>query len=249
MSCTHFGSRPFEDWVGPISGEFGHWEVFSEAEHSILGNASRFREMLESAGLSCSVHAPICDWNIGSLSERLRRASLEETVETIAAASEMEATTVTVHPGLGSLAVDGMNAKAAVRARESLKGVERAAHEYGMVVAIENMPSVPFFLGQSAEELESLVDGTDLGICFDIGHANTAGQIDEMIEIFSDRIVNIHIHDNNGKRDEHLTIGDGSIDFGLIIPRLSSYAGNWIIESKNFESAVESQGRLRNMLS
>lgn len=249
VSCTHFGNRPFEDWIGPVSGEFGHWEIFSEAEHSILGNVPRFREMIESAGISCSVHAPICDWNIGSLSERLRRASLEETVDTIRASAELGAATVTVHPGLGSLAVDGMNARAAELARGSMREVDRAAREYGVTVAVENMPAVPFFLGQTAEELAHIVEGTDLGICFDIGHANTAGQIDAMIDTFGDRIVNIHIHDNNGKRDEHLTIGDGSIDFGAVLPRLSFYRRNWIIESKDFGSAVESQSRLRKMLS
>ena len=36
-----------------------------------------------------------------------------------------------------------------------------------------------------------IVDGTDLGICFDIGHANTSGQIDAMIDTFGDRIANI----------------------------------------------------------
>lgn len=249
VSCTHFGSRPFEDWIGPISKEFCHWEVFSEAEHSIIGNVPRIRGLIDDAGISCSVHAPICDWNIGALSDRLRRASLEETLETISASAELGASTVTVHPGLSSMAVDGMGQQAMARARESLKAIDAASRDAGVVVAIENMPQVPFFLGRTAADLESLIDGTDLGVCFDIGHANTAGQIDEMIDTFGDRIVNVHIHDNNGKRDEHLTIGDGSIDFPRVLGRMGWYGGNWIIESKNFESAVESQSRLLKMLS
>ena len=235
VSCTHFGSRPFEDWIGPISKEFRHWEVFSEAEHSIIGNVPRIRGLIDDAGTSCSVHAPICDWNIGALSDRLRRASLEETLETISASAELGASTVTVHPGLSSMAVDGMGQQAMARARESLKAIDAASRDAGVVVAIENMPQVPFFLGRTAADLESLIDGTDLGVCFDIGHANTAGQIDEMIDTFGDRIVNVHIHDNNGKRDEHLTIGDGSIDFPRVLGRMGWYGGNWIIESKNFE--------------
>ena len=183
------------------------------------------------------------------LSDRLRRASLEETLETISASAELGASTVTVHPGLSSMAVDGMGQQAMARARESLKAIDAASRDAGVVVAIENMPQVPFFLGRTAADLESLIDGTDLGVCFDIGHANTAGQIDEMIDTFGDRIVNVHIHDNNGKRDEHLTIGDGSIDFPRVLGRMGWYGGNWIIESKNFESAVESQSRLLKMLS
>ena len=107
VSCTHFGSRPFEDWIGPISKEFRHWEVFSEAEHSIIGNVPRIRGLIDDAGISCSVHAPICDWNIAALSDRLREASLKETVANIEAAEELGAKVVTVHPGLSSMSVPG----------------------------------------------------------------------------------------------------------------------------------------------
>lgn len=249
VSCTNFGSRPFEDWIGPVSKEFRHWEVFSEAEHSILGNVPRLRTLIEDAGISCSVHAPICDWNIAALSDRLRQASLKETIATIMESADLGAETVTVHPGLSSMAVNGMEARAEGLARQSIRHIDEASKEYGVTVAIENMPNVPFFLGRTAESLSSLIDGTDLGVCFDIGHANTAGQVDEMIDKLGDRIVNIHIHDNNGARDEHLTIGDGNIDFPRVIGRLSGYRGNWIIESRDMQSAVESQSRLRKMLS
>ena len=70
-----------------------------------------------------------------------------------------------------------------------------------------------------------------------------------MIDAFSDRIANVHIHDNMGDRDSHLTIGDGNIDFRHVLKRLSSYGGNYIIESKDFDSAVESQSRLESLLS
>ncbi len=249
MSCTHFSIRPFEDWIGPVSGEFRHWEVFSEAEQSIVGNVRRLRELIDSAGITCSVHAPICDLNIASLTDRLMEASVRETVEVIRASAELDAVTVTVHPGLSSMAVNGTEGMANARAARSIRAIEAAAAEHGVTVAIENMPSMPFFLGRTAEDLAHLLEGTDLGVCFDVGHANTMGQIDAMIDTFSDRIVNVHIHDNHGRSDEHLTIGDGDIDFRRLIGRLSGYRGNWIIEAKDFGSAVESHSRLEKMLS
>ena len=83
---------------------------------------------------------------------------------------------------------------------------------------------------------------------FDIGHANTAGQVESMVETFGDRIANIHIHDNHGQKDEHLTIGDGDIDFRRVVGMLPNYDGRFIIESKTLESALESQRRLRKIL-
>lgn len=63
------------------------------------------------------------------------------------------------------------------------------------------MPNVPVMLGITAKELQEIIDGTNFEITFDIGHANTSNQIEEMIDTFKERIGNIHIHDNDGTRD------------------------------------------------
>ena len=96
--------------------------------------------------------------------------------------------------------------------------------------------------------MNEIIDGTDLSVCFDIGHANTSGQIDRMVELFGDRIRNIHIHDNLGEKDDHLTIGDGRVDFGYVLGLLRNYRGRYIIEARSLESAIESQARLRKLL-
>ena len=249
VSCTNFSADPPEEWAPRIAGAFRLWEVFSEADHQVAGNAERLRGLIEANGLKCQVHAPICDWNIAALNDRLREASLKVTVETVEAAAELGARTVTVHPGLSSMSVAGTEGRALARAKESVRALDRAVSDFDTIVAIENMPSVPFFLGRTAAQLAEIVDGTDLSVCFDIGHANTMGQIDAMVDVFGDRIANVHIHDNNGQRDEHLTIGDGRIDFAHVVSRLSGYSGNWIIESKTFESAVQSSLRLEKLLS
>lgn len=232
-----------------MSESFGLWEIFSEADNCIYADASKVADIVSENGLRCQVHAPICDWNIAAMSDRLREASLEETIANIDAAVEIGAKVVTVHPGLSSMAVGGLEQRAVGYAKESMRALDRYVSGMDVTLAIENMPSMPFFLGRSAEQLGQIVDGTDLGVCFDIGHANTTGQIDAMIDSLGDRIVNIHIHDNNGQKDEHLTIGDGEIDFQHVIRRMRGYGGNWIIESKSLESAVQSLSRLENMLS
>lgn len=249
MSCTHFCNRPLSDWIGPVSESFRHWEIFSEIDHSVQGREAEIREMIRSRGMTCSVHAPICDLNIAAFSDRLMEASVKETCAVIVSSAEIGAQTVTIHPGLSSMSVHGTEERAVERARRSMRTFDRMQDEYGVPLAIENMPGFPFFLGKTAGSLAEIVDGTDLGICFDIGHAHTMGQVDAMVETFGDRIVNVHIHDNHGQKDEHLTIGDGTVDFDRVLGLLKGYRGNYIIESKNLESAVESQSRLKIMLS
>ena len=246
VSCTSFSSDPPEEWLDRIVGEFDLWEIFSEASHSIVYNFDRFAELLPSYDLSYSVHAPICDINIASISDPVREASMKEMLDTIDAASRLDIDRVTIHPGLSSMSVHGIEERYLAHAKDSMKVLDRASREYGVTLAIENMPEMYFFLGRTASELNDIVSGTDLGICFDIGHANTTGQIDAMIDTFGDRIANIHIHDNNGGRDEHLTIGKGSIDFDRVLGKLESYTHNYVIESKTFESAVESQSLLES---
>lgn len=248
VSCTAFSADAPEEWIIPIFEEFDHWEIFSEAKHSVVHYKEVFTDILCSYDMSYSIHAPIADLNIAAITPGIREASLRETLDTIRVASELGVNVVTVHPGLASMVVKGLESEALELAKAAMKPIEKASVEYGVTVGIENMPSVPFFLGRTASQLAEIVEGTDLGICFDIGHANTMNEIDAMIELHGDRFVNIHIHDNNGDRDAHMTIGDGSIDFNALLPRLKGYCGNYIIESKTFESAVDSQERLEKLL-
>ena len=137
-----------------------------------------------------------------------------------------------------------MEEKSIANAKRSLRTIDRMAQECGVRMCMENLPGFPFFLGHTAEELNYLLEGTNLPVCFDIGHANTTNQLDEIIEATEGRVMNIHIHDNNGQQDQHLTVGDGNIDFKHVLKKLSGYGGRYVIESKSFESAVDSQDRL-----
>ena len=80
VSCPGFSATPVAEWAGPISEHFRLWEIFSEADHIVYRDTPAIKGILDSAGLARQVHSPICDWNIAALSDRLREASLKETV-------------------------------------------------------------------------------------------------------------------------------------------------------------------------
>ena len=244
MSCTGFSAITVEEAAEKVSKEFGLWEIFSEAEHSIGKNWTRLKAIKESYDLEFSVHSPISDTNIAALTDRMREASVLEMIHTAEVSAEIGAKIVVVHPGLSSRSVPGTEARAKENAKKSLRTLDRTSREYGITFAIENMPNFPPMLGKTAEELAELLEGTNLGVCFDIGHANTTGQIDAMLSLLGDRFVNVHVHDNMGDHDSHMTVGDGNIDFPKAVEALFGYRGNYIIEAKSFESAVESARRL-----
>jgi sugar phosphate isomerase/epimerase len=178
----------------------------------------------------------------------MRESAVMETIASMEHAIQLNAKTVTFHPGYQSMVIPGLEYRSIEKAKRSIRTIDRLMTEFGITACLENMPSFRFMIGQTAKEMFDLVDGTDMKICYDIGHANTTSQIYEMIDILGDRIRNIHIHDNTGGNDDHMTIGDGNIDFPPILKRLSNYKGNHIIESRSLDSAVISRDRLRTML-
>ena len=248
VSSTTFCTERIEDTLMRVSKEFDRWEIISEGEHYLPFVMRRLEAIAPSYNVKFSIHAPISDVNIAALSERIREAATLEIIASMEHAIQLNADTITFHPGYHSMVIPGLGSRSVEKAKRSVRTIDRLMNEFGIIAAVENMPCFKFMLGAQAKELAEIVDGTNMKICFDIGHANTVNQIDEMIDTFGDRIKNIHIHDNNGNNDDHMTIGDGNIDFKKVLKRLSKYKGKYIIESRSLESAAISRERLKALL-
>ncbi|MDR0198738.1 MAG: sugar phosphate isomerase/epimerase [Methanomassiliicoccaceae archaeon] len=248
VSSTAFCAEKVEETLAKVAKEFDHWEIISDGENHLPLIMRRLEAIAPSYNIKFSVHAPISDVNIAALCERMREAATLEVIASMEHAIQLNANVITFHPGYHSMVIPGLEARSAEKAKRSIRTIDRLTSEFGIVAAVENMPSFKFMMGAQAKELFDMIDGTDTKVCFDIGHANTVDQIDEMTDLLGDRIRNIHIHDNNGTNDDHMTIGDGNIDFNKVLKRLSKYRGKYIIESRTLASAVTSRDRLRKML-
>jgi sugar phosphate isomerase/epimerase len=53
------------------------------------------------------------------------------------------------------------------------------------------------------------------GFCLDIGHQHAFGKLplEEWMGALGEKIMELHLHDNNGEEDAHLAVGKGSADF------------------------------------
>ena len=248
VSSVNFTTENVEDCFIRIAKEFDHWEIMSDGEHYLPLVSKRILTIAPSYDVKLSIHAPISDVNIAALCERMREAATMEIIASMEQAMELNADTITFHPGYYSMVIPGHESRSVEKAKRSMRTIDRLMNEFGITACAENMPNFKFMMARTAKELHELVDGTDLKVCFDIGHANTMDQIDEMVDLLGDRIKNIHIHDNNGDNDDHMTIGDGNIDFEHVLKRLSKYKGRYIIESRSLDSAITSRDRLRGLL-
>lgn len=85
----------------------------------------------------------------------------------------------------------------------------------GVRIALENMAEASSF-----DQLDSLLEQYPperIGICFDSGHGNIAGNGLDRLEKVADRLIATHLHDNNGREDLHQPLFMGTVDW----PRLA----------------------------
>lgn len=84
-------------------------------------------------------------------------------------------------------------------------------------------------------DVVSAVNNHKLGICFDVGHANCNSKLSviKWIEQLKDKIKFVHLHNNDGTKDQHSNFYEGIIDFKEVCQALENYAPDSIWEIEN----------------
>lgn len=113
----------------------------------------------------------------------------------------------------------------------------RTAEEVGTGIAIENMiAGRARYFGGNVDDLIWLVDQLNsdrVGICWDTGHAQLSGIDQEVaLKAIGDRLVALHIADNDGQADRHWAPGRGIVDWEAVMRGLKSigYSGPFNLE-------------------
>lgn len=248
ISSPAFCQVPFSNMLEQISEQFRLWEVLPEGEHRLEMIRDGVRYGRESLGMNFQVHAPMSDVNIGSTHEPMRLAALNEVKQTIMMCHQLEISIVTFHPGFIQ-GIAFLNKPIALEmTKASVKELAAFARANSVAIAIENMPANINATCTTAAELIEVADGAGIGICFDLGHANTAGQVDEFLAHVA-RFKNVHLHNNEGMWDQHNLVDDGTADIKKVVEVLrKSYGGNIVIESTDLESGAESKRKLEAIL-
>ena len=104
--------------------------------------------------------------------------------------------------------------------RRSLDALEPHARVHGVRIAIEN-GSRNFDL---IEQALAMYGPDYLGLCYDSGHANIDGDGMDRLERIKDRLISIHLHDNDGASDQHKPVFSGTIDWARLARVLAASA-------------------------
>ena len=232
-----------------------HFDYHDPAAAVALG------EWLEDTGLSLhAVHAPTTvgfsggNWgetlSLAAGDEGRRQTAVSETVTSLGLASVVPFDHLVMHLGVPS-ADPGANSRSA--AARSLEEVAEAAEAVGVGLAIELIPNPLSLAPRLVQWLEEDLELGRAGICLDVGHAHLAGDVMDAVETCSGHIVTTHVHDNNGRRDDHLVPGHGTIDWEGVMMAFQKvgYDGAWIFElapAGDWRGALERAAGVRTRL-
>lgn len=119
-------------------------------------------------------------------------------------------------------------------------------------IALENIDT------NSYSHFQYLLDNIksdNLGFCYDVGHHNLYNKNIDLLELYGDRLLAIHLHDNLGDyefgddytRDLHLLPFDGNINYSNILHRLREIGYNNTIMIETHKAPVAELNLYKDM--
>ncbi len=227
-----------------------HVEVLDEGLHTLNSKRVKaLRSVAQSYDLKLTVHSPFADINIASPSPVLRRTILRRLEKSISHASQLDCRLWVFHPGLKtgvSYFYPGLDWQLNM---ESVRVLLKVARKHGVKIAIENVPEPHPFLMKSVQDFSRFYSelDEDIGLVLDIGHANLNHQIQEFITQFSDKIVHMHVSDNDGVQDIHLGLGYGTVNWKTVAEAIKKIGYSGVIILESVEHVEESLQTLRKL--
>lgn len=103
--------------------------------------------------------------------------------------------------------------------KKSLNELEKFCIKKSVKIAIENEPFDKF---DGIRELFSEYSPKFIGLCYDSGHGNIGGKGLENLNTVKERLISLHLHDNNGSVDQHNPVFTGTIDWKKLAKIISS---------------------------
>ena len=91
------------------------------------------------------------------------------------------------------------------------------AEKLGVIIALENTRMPQYF-----DYIFDNISSDNLKICYDSGHDHAFTQDTFDFDKYKGKIVCLHIHDNNGQKDQHLLPFDGNINWDNLLGKLKA---------------------------
>lgn len=191
----------------------------------------QIKERSESTDLFLITHTP---WYLPTCSviPEIQDAVFKVISKGILFAEKVNSDRITVHPGFREMPGPALdkNYDALINI---LKKIVKFGEEHNVKVGLENLDKNDYCMCFEAQDLLRAVECVDgLNITLDVGHAFTTGLPIDYYKKVKSFVIDVHVHDNDGKTDQHKCIGEGKIDFKTLLKEFKSnnYHGPFILE-------------------
>jgi sugar phosphate isomerase/epimerase len=230
------------DWairerINPEIG-FNHLDLdrFTPADYR------RTAERLVGEGLSMTFHAPFMDLRPGALDPKVRQLTLDRLRQVFDLVPWFRPRSVVCHASFDERYYVSAEAQWLENSLETWRALLEPLRGTGTIIALENVYE------REPAQLRILLDALgvpEVRFCFDTGHANAFGGVapERWVEEMGDLMGEVHIHDNHGRADEHLPVGEGNIPFARLFGRMRERSLRPILTVE-----AHSAERLRRML-
>ncbi len=236
---------PKEAFEFAANNGFGHLEILMD--HPFFSPDSlSYNELIElkwSYDVELLIHSPATTTNFIAISEVMRKASYAEMQRVLHIAERAGAEVITFHVGWNPGFINNgsfyysQSLYDEHNERVLLKELKPFLEKCEAVLALENTVTIT---GGIERALKRILSETELSLTLDVGHYNI--QKCELFLDHFDRVVNVHLHDNDGRRDEHLALGKGTVNLGAF--SLQDYQGYVTIETREETSILETRDYL-----
>ena len=143
-------------------------------------------------------------WEEGAKGEELKKRLIKD----VKLAHKYNFTCVVVH-------LDG---KWSEIGRQRLLDVLKVCHKYNKPLAIENIHCQKLFVKVFDEIQDDM-----LRFCYDSGHNNTFDKDFDYLEKYGDKLITLHLHDNDGSSDMHTLNKFGNINWKRIGEKIAKH--------------------------
>jgi sugar phosphate isomerase/epimerase len=247
-----------------VAHGFSAVELFATRTHIDYHDRAAVAEVVKAvrdSGLRLhSIHAPIVvsltngQWGAAISNamsvEAERQRAVQETDASLNIAREAETGYLVVHLGVPDAQMPSPHDNSRDAARRSIEQICRLAEPLGVEVALEVIPNPLSTAASLVTLIEDELELPHLGICMDFGHAFVQGDPVDAVETASGHLVTTHVHDNDGRHDDHLMPFDGDIDWTTLLMSMEKigYESTYMFEVANTstpERVLENAARVR----
>ena len=190
------------------------------SNEDFLAGVAEEKKLIDEAGLEVyQMHGP-WRWpaNDATPEDRANRMSVMQT--SIKACAMLGCKNWVIHPimpfGIRDLEIDKGEETWALNI-EFFTELAKTAHEYDVKICIENMPMPNFSIATPADIVRFIKALNDncFAMCLDVGHVAVYPDLDlvKSVHEIKDVLRAIHVHDNQGKIDQHLSPYFGIVDW------------------------------------